>query len=121
MVATATLVVVAGPTVAATMAPPVGMGAGSSLIPGLLCFIHLGPTTIILAQVLLLLLLIMGGLLGPDILGPSLLPPFLLHLGLLIFQTMDILMVYLGHVRHKAITPGLILLQILFLRTSIMQ
>ena len=84
--ATAILVVVAGPTVAATMAPLVDMAAGSSTIQGLLLSLTLGPTATFLAQFLLLLLIILGGLLGLDILGPSLLPPFPLHLGSSLFK-----------------------------------
>ena len=50
------------------------------------------------------------GLLGPATVGPSLLPPFPLHLGLLLIQAMDLLLVFLVRDRHKAITPGLMLL-----------
>ena len=110
VVVTATLVVMAGPTVAATMAPPVLMALGSRILPGRIPFLNFGPIESGLAHLLLLLLILFDCLLGPETLRPSLLPPFPLHLRLLLLHTMDILMVFLVHVRHKVITPGLMLL-----------
>ena len=110
MVATVTLIVVARPTVAATLAPPVILATDSS-IPSPIFLFLLGPTETFLAQQhpfpLILPLL---GITGPDSLGPSLLLPFPLHLGLLLLNAMHLLLVFLVHNRHKVITPGLVLL-----------
>ena len=83
MVATATLVGVVGPTVAATMAPPILLVPGSNNIPGPSFPLLLGPTEPLLAHPLFRLIPLLVGLTGPDKIGPSLLLHFPLHLGLL--------------------------------------
>ena len=101
--------VVAGPTVAATLAPPMLLVSGST-IPGPVHHFPFGPTEYLMAHPPFPLTHLLDGLLGPAIIGPSLLPLFPLHLGLLLRQAMDILLVFLVRDLHKAITPGLMLL-----------
>ena len=109
VVATVTLVVVAGPIVAATLAPSMLLVSGST-IPGPIPLFLFGPTDYPLAYPPFLLTHLLNGLLGPALIGPSLLPLFPLHLGLLLHQAMDFLLVFLVRDLHKAITPGLMLL-----------
>ena len=81
VVATVTLVVVAGPTVAATLAPSMLLVSGST-IPGPIPLFLFDPTNYPLAHPPFLLTHLLDGLLGPVLIGPSLLPLFLMHLGL---------------------------------------
>ena len=107
--ATVTLVVVAGPTVVTTLAPPVILATSSS-IPGPTLLFLLGPTEILLAHPPFPLIPPLLSITGPDSLWPSLLLPFPLHLGLPLLKAMHLLLVFLVRDRHKVITLGLVLL-----------